>query len=79
MRDQFNSVGRSARIGTYAFGFTWGAWAAIFIATILFCIGIRGKKDNYAPSGSRWGRRNRSVRSRRSYDLGGRRVKEDYA
>ncbi|KAK5633992.1 hypothetical protein RRF57_009706 [Xylaria bambusicola] len=78
MRDQFNSVGRDARIGTYAFGFTWGAWAALFIATVLFCIGVRGKKDNYSSGGSRWGRK-RSVRSRRSYDIGSHRVKEDYA
>ncbi|KAI8632732.1 SUR7/PalI family-domain-containing protein [Xylariaceae sp. FL1651] len=78
MRNEFTSVGRSASIGTYAFGFTWGAWAALLIATVLFFVNIRGKKDNYASSGRRWGRK-RSVRSRRSYDLGSRRVKEDYA
>ncbi|KAF2966915.1 hypothetical protein GQX73_g6668 [Xylaria multiplex] len=78
MRDEFNSVGRDAQIGRYAFGFTWGAWAALFIATALFCVGIRSKKDNFATGGSRWGRK-RSVRSRRSYDIGSRRVKEDYA
>ncbi|KAJ2988507.1 hypothetical protein NUW58_g3941 [Xylaria curta] len=76
MRDQFNSVGRSAHIGIYAFGFTWGAWAALFIATALFCIGIRSKKDNTGRS--RWGRK-RSVRSRRSYEMGSHRVKEDYS
>ncbi|KAI1309684.1 SUR7/PalI family-domain-containing protein [Xylaria venustula] len=79
MRDQFNHVGRDAHIGVYAFGFTWGAWAALFIATVLFCVGIRGKKDNYATGGSRWSRRKRSVRSRRSYDIGSHRVKDDYA
>ncbi|GAW23245.1 hypothetical protein ANO14919_127970 [Xylariales sp. No.14919] len=79
MRDQFNLVGRDAHIGQYAFGFTWGAWAALFIATTLFCVGIRGRKDDFATGGSRWGRRKRSVRSRRSYDMGSRRVKEDYA
>ncbi|TRX98566.1 hypothetical protein FHL15_000640 [Xylaria flabelliformis] len=77
MRDQFTSAGRSAHIGVYAFGFTWGAWAALFIATVLFCIGIRSKKDDHVTSGSRWGRK-RSVRSRRSYDLGNHRVKEEY-
>ncbi|KAI1427432.1 SUR7/PalI family-domain-containing protein [Xylaria sp. FL1777] len=78
MRDQFNSVGRSAHIGRYAFGFTWGAWAALFIATVLFCVGIRAKRDHFSTGGSRWGRK-RSVRSRRSYDIGSHRVKEDYA
>ncbi|KAI0437493.1 SUR7/PalI family-domain-containing protein [Xylaria telfairii] len=78
MRDQFNLAGRSARLGEYAFGFTWGAWAALFIATALFCIGMRGNKDGHVGSRSRWGRRS-SVRSRRSYDIGNHRVKEDYA
>lgn len=78
MRDQFLSVGRTADIGRYAFGFTWGAWAALFIALVLFCIGTRGQKDRVATGGARWGRK-RSVRSRRSYDLGNHRVKDDYA
>ncbi|GKT42829.1 protein SUR7 [Colletotrichum spaethianum] len=76
-RNAFLSAGREAHIGTYAFGFTWGAWAALLIATVLFCIGIRGDKGY--TGGSRFGR-NRSVRSRRSLDVNsGRRVKEDYA
>ncbi|KAI1814554.1 SUR7/PalI family-domain-containing protein [Poronia punctata] len=80
MRDLFHSAGRDASIGKYAFGFTWGAWAALFIAAVLFCTGIRGRKDDYSPSTSRfnWGRK-RSTRSRRSFDMGSRRVKEDYA
>ncbi|KAI0458076.1 SUR7/PalI family-domain-containing protein [Xylaria acuta] len=77
MRDQFNFAGRSARIGVYAFGFTWGAWAALFIATALFCVGMRGKKDGHAGGRSHWGRK-RSVRSQRSYDIGNHRVKEEY-
>ncbi|KAI8946542.1 SUR7/PalI family-domain-containing protein [Xylaria longipes] len=78
MRDQFNIAGRSAHIGVHAFGFTWGAWAALFIATTLFCIGIRAKKDDRIGGGSRWGRK-RSVRSRQSYDMGNHRVKDEYA
>ncbi|TGJ83356.1 hypothetical protein E0Z10_g5396 [Xylaria hypoxylon] len=78
MRNEFNSVGRDAQIGRYAFGFTWGAWAALFIATALFCVGIRAKKDSFATGSRSWGRK-RSVRSRRSYDIGNHRVKEDYA
>ncbi|KAI3327349.1 SUR7/PalI family-domain-containing protein [Xylariaceae sp. AK1471] len=78
MRDHFQSVGRSASIGQWAFGFTWGAWAAIFIATVLFFAGIHGRKDAYSNSnGFNWGRK-RSVRSRRS-SLGSRRVKAEYA
>ncbi|KAI0397661.1 SUR7/PalI family-domain-containing protein [Xylariaceae sp. FL0594] len=80
MRNEFSRVGRDASIGKYAFGFTWGAWAALFISMVLFFAGIRGRKDAYAAggSGSNWGRR-RSVRSHRSYDMNGRRVKEEYA
>ncbi|GAP87160.1 putative SUR7 protein [Rosellinia necatrix] len=79
MRNEFNRVGRDAHIGVYAFGFTFGAWAALFIATALFCIGIRGQKDrNVGGGNSRWGRK-RSVRSNRSFDVGARRVKEDYS
>lgn len=80
-RNAFQSDDRSASLGRYAFGFVWGAWAALFIATILFCLGLRGDRSSArAASGggfmSRF-RRNRSVRSRRSYD--GRRVKDDYS
>lgn len=78
MRDRFNGAGRTATIGKYAFGFSWAAWFALLIATILFCLGIR-KKDS-ATTGyktSRWGR-SRSTRSRMS-DVGGRRVKDEYA
>jgi hypothetical protein len=80
MRNQFHSVGRDASIGQYAFGFTWGAWAALFISMVLFFAGIRGSKDTYSSGGSglNWGRR-RSVRSHRSYDMNGRRVKDEYA
>ncbi|KAI5867496.1 SUR7/PalI family-domain-containing protein [Durotheca rogersii] len=78
MRDAFLASGRNAEIGRYAFGFSWGSWTALFLATILFCVGIR--RDGSSRGNSRrWGRQ-RSVRSHRSYDLGGtRRVKDDYA
>ncbi|KAJ2894018.1 SUR7/PalI family-domain-containing protein [Zalerion maritima] len=48
-RDQFQKDGRDASIGKYAFGFSWGAWAAIFVAIVLFCVGGRGDK-HAAPS-----------------------------
>jgi len=88
-RNAFQSDNRSASLGRYAFGFAWGSWAALFLATICFCLGLRGdrsaKRNSVTTNGtatngggfmSRFGR-NRSVRSRRSYD--GRRVKEDYS
>ncbi|KAI1324598.1 SUR7/PalI family-domain-containing protein [Xylariaceae sp. FL0255] len=79
MRNEFHKAGRSATLGTYAFAFTWAAWAALFLATVLFCIGIRAKKDTHVSSGSSWGRK-RSVRSRRSYDMSSqRRVKAEYS
>ncbi|KAF3805378.1 Protein SUR7 [Colletotrichum gloeosporioides] len=76
-RNAFRAADRDAEIGTYAFGFSWGAWAALFIATLLFFIGIRGDKGHKGPS--RFSRK-RSVRSRRSFDVNsGHRVKEDYS
>ncbi|KAM5346911.1 hypothetical protein ACJ41O_009916 [Fusarium nematophilum] len=78
-RDAFKSDDRSASIGRYAFGFAWGSWAALFIATVLFCVGLRGDKSGGGGggySGRPW-RRNRSVRSHTGYD--GRRVKDDYS
>ncbi|KAI0376110.1 SUR7/PalI family-domain-containing protein [Hypomontagnella monticulosa] len=80
MRNAFIAAGRDASLGRYAFGFSWGSWTALLIAAILFCVGIRGSGE--ASGGGfrrpRFGRQ-RSVRSRRSYDMNGRRVKEDYA
>lgn len=37
----------NASIGSYAFGFTWGAWAAMFLATLMLFIGcgLGGRKD----------------------------------
>jgi hypothetical protein len=83
-RNAFSGDGRSAKVGSYAFGFMWASWFALFLATILFVIGIKtnkSRKDTAVNgangySGRRWGRRKRSVRSS-SYD--GRRVKEEYA
>ncbi|ROT41059.1 hypothetical protein SODALDRAFT_322271 [Sodiomyces alkalinus F11] len=73
-RDAFRAAGRDAHLGPYAFGFSWASWAALLIATVLFCIGIRGRDE-----GRGWGRRSKSTRSRRSHDLGNHRVKDDYS
>ncbi|KAF4984264.1 hypothetical protein FZEAL_476, partial [Fusarium zealandicum] len=70
-----------ATLGKYAFGFAWASWAALFVATVLFCLGLRGDKSTGSGSGgysSRSWRRNRSVRSSHNgYE--GRRVKDDYS
>ncbi|KAI0018128.1 SUR7/PalI family-domain-containing protein [Xylariomycetidae sp. FL0641] len=79
MRNEFHRDGRSAHLGQWAFGFSWGSWAALLIATVLFCMGMRKSKDAVASSGSMWRKRSkRSVRSRQSYDVGNHRVKEEY-
>ncbi|KAF4124494.1 SUR7/PalI family [Geosmithia morbida] len=70
-RDAFHSDNRGASLGRYAFGFLWASWVGLFVATLLFCMGVR--KDR-GPSPST--QRRRSVRST-SYN--GRRVKEEYA
>ncbi|KAK4218983.1 SUR7/PalI family-domain-containing protein [Rhypophila decipiens] len=76
-RNAFVSAGRPAELGTYAFGFAWGGWAALFISSILFCISRHARKQQgTSASAPRW-RRRKSVRSTRSYD--GRRVKDEYS
>lgn len=75
-RNAFHSDNRSAKVGAYAFGFAWGSWAALFLATMLFCVGLRGGDKQSSSGGRSWGRRSRSVRSH-TYD--GRRVKDDYS
>jgi len=86
MRNTFVSSGRDASIGTYAFGFAWGAWAALLISTVLFCLARHKRRDTTtaaaAPAATTgrtrrgWPWRKRTA-SRRSYD--GRRVKDEYA
>jgi hypothetical protein len=81
MRNVFIASGRDASVGTYAFGFSWGAWAALLIATVLFCAGMRASKGGGGIGRNQSGRSNRSrrsTRSRPSYDLAGRRVKDEY-
>lgn len=79
-RNAFAAAGRDAHVGTWAFGFSWGAWACLFISVLLFCIGTRAGKDT-AGGGGGFGRfgRKKSVRSRRSYDMGSHRVKDNYS
>ncbi|KAN0110650.1 SUR7/PalI family domain containing protein [Hyaloscypha variabilis] len=90
-RDRFRDAGLSANIGRYAFGFTWGAWAAMFLATIFLFMGCgaggRRSDDHVRGSGTRGGstrffRRQRSRRSARGSFVdteSQRRVKDEYA
>ncbi|CZS91811.1 related to FMP45 Cell cortex protein involved in sporulation [Rhynchosporium agropyri] len=90
-RNEFRSAGISASIGRYAFGFTWGAWAAMFIATIFLFMGCgvsRKDEDNIRSTKRSGGmgnipffRRQRSRRSTRGSFIeteSQRRVKEEY-
>jgi len=38
-RNEFHHAGLAAHIGKYAMGFTWGAWAAIFLAALMLFLG----------------------------------------
>ncbi|KAE8443129.1 hypothetical protein EG329_002373 [Mollisiaceae sp. DMI_Dod_QoI] len=38
-RKRFTEAGMSAKVGKYAFGFTWGAWAALFLAAVALFVG----------------------------------------
>ncbi|KAM0193923.1 hypothetical protein ACHAPA_000248 [Fusarium lateritium] len=78
-RNAFQRDGRSASIGRYAFGFAWASWATLFVATILFCLGMRGDKAASGGYSGRSWRRRRSVRSTHGGGYEGRRVKDDYS
>jgi len=65
-RNEFRDAGMDASIGKYAFGFTWGAWAAMFLATIMLFLGcgLGGRKETTTTTSSRgFFRRQRSRRS----------------
>ncbi|KAG6039351.1 hypothetical protein E4U41_002852 [Claviceps citrina] len=72
-RNRFQSAGRDASLGRYGFGWIWGSYAALLIATVLFALGIRGDKSRAGGGGGMFRRR----QSTRSYE--GRRVKDDYS
>lgn len=94
-RNAFHSAGMSASLGTYAFGWTWGAWAALLLATIFLFLGCGagGRKergDNVRSTngtGSGYGNvgffgRQRSKKSTRGSLIDNesqRRVKDEYA
>jgi hypothetical protein len=80
-RNAFRSSGQQARIGTYAYGFTWGAFACFLIATVLFCVGGSvGKSEASRNTKKSYFGRKRSTRSRGSFidNESQRRVKDEY-
>jgi len=84
-RNVFNRNHMTAHLGRYAFGFTWGAVAALFLASILFFAGCfvgRNRNPDHVRSTRRsFFRRNRSTRSRGSFidnESQRRVVKEEY-
>lgn len=56
-RNRFRDAGITSQIGKYAFGFTWGAWAALFLAaTMLFLgagLGGSSRKEKHSSTATR--------------------------
>jgi hypothetical protein len=94
-RNHFRDAGISASLGRYAFSWTWGAWAAMFLADIFLFVGCGASRrgdDNVRSRGAKPGRggfgnlaffrRQRSRPSARGSFVdtdSQRRVKEEYA
>ncbi len=83
MRNVFHSEGRDAQIGSYAFGFAWGAWAALLLATVLFFISSHKRRDAIDPVVAASPRTRRRWAMPWSRNAGrpvdGHRVKDEYA
>jgi len=71
LRNVLNSSGHTASIGKYAFGFTWGAWAALFLAMVFLFLGCGAS--------SRKEDKRRSTRGSFVDNESQRRVKDEYA
>jgi len=93
-RNEFRRAGIDATIGRYAFGFTWGAWAALALACIFLFTGCAAggrhgsdhvtttRNTTNAGGSTRFFRRQRSKRSARGSFIDNesqRRVKDEYA
>ncbi|KAI5208327.1 hypothetical protein AUEXF2481DRAFT_294629 [Aureobasidium subglaciale EXF-2481] len=80
-RNAFRRNGQDARLGRYGFGWTWAAFAAFFIAMVLFCVGgaVSKSSERTPRKGGMFGRK-ASTRSRGSFidSESQRRVKEEY-
>lgn len=93
-RNAFHRAGLSASLGRYAFGFTWGAWAAITLAVLTLILGgasgrseRRTRRNSQVVSGTSPGggymtgffRRQRRAKGSFDGESGRRVVKDDYA
>jgi len=90
-RDRFKDAGMDAHLGKYAFGFTWGAWAAMFLAVIMLFLGCglggssrkEGRSSTRVPKSSKSGmwfyHRQRHRAAAGSISDSQRRVKDEYA
>jgi len=86
-RDQFKANGMSATIGRWAFGWTWAAWACMFLATVFLFMGCGASNRGDATTSTtktKGGlfRRKQSKRSARGSFIdtdSQRRVKDEYA
>lgn len=79
-RNALNSSGQTARLGRYAYGFTWATFTCFLLATVLFCVGGSAGKEKNTSQKSYFGRK-RSTRSRGSFVENGserRTVKDEY-
>ncbi|KAK4239749.1 SUR7/PalI family-domain-containing protein [Achaetomium macrosporum] len=79
MRNIFVDAGRAASLGRYAFGFSWGSWAALLISTILFCLARHKRKETVVAATSTGRTRRTWWPWRRSAARRSSRVKGDYA
>lgn len=87
MRNEFRNHGHTAKLGRWAFGFTWAAWAAMFLATIFLFTGVgqkshrnEGPQTNGPRRGGFLGRGGkRSNRGSFVDNESQRRVKDEYA
>lgn len=83
-RNVFNHNGISTSLGRYAFGFTWGAWAAMFLATVMLFVGcgLGGRNESTRTSGGGFFGKRRAKRAKRGSFVDNdsqRRVKDEYA
>lgn len=80
-RNDFRKNGQTARLGEYAYAFTWATMFAYLLATIFLCVGgsVGKNKDSSYQKKSYFGRK-RSTRSRGSFidNESQRRVKDEY-
>lgn len=68
-RNAFKSAGTTATLGKYNFGFMWAAVACLFLAMVFLCVGgaTSSSSGSKRSGGGRFGRRQKSTRSRGSF------------